>query len=243
MKPCIVIPARVNSTRLPNKVLCDINGKPMIVRVFENCKKSLISDVFVATDSPEVKNAIEKIGGRAFLTNPDLPSGTDRVFECLHKNGLDDKFDIVVNVQGDVPNIEPALINQIYNLLLKFLNADIATAVIKITEKEKLSNPNVVKAVLSMKDKDSGKALYFTRALAPFGEGDVFEHVGIYAYRMKALKKFISLPPSPLEKREKLEQLRALENDMNIFAQIVDFKTISVDTEEDLIFARKMIKN
>ena len=243
MKPCIIIPARVNSTRLPNKVLCDINGKPMIVRVFENCKKSLISDVFVATDSPTVQNVIESIGGKAFLTNPDLPSGTDRVFECLHQNGLEDKFDIILNVQGDVPNIEPDLINQTYNLLLKFANADIATAVIKITEQEKLSNPNVVKAILSMKDENSGKALYFTRALAPFGAGDVLEHVGIYAYRMKALRKFVSLTPSPLEKREKLEQLRALENDMSIFAQIVDFKTISVDTEEDLIFARKMIKS
>ena len=241
MKSCIVIPARINSSRLANKVLADINGKPMIVRVFENCKKTNIHDVFVATDSIDVKKAIEKVGGVAFLTNPDLPSGTDRVFECLSQNGLQDKFDIVVNVQGDVPNISPLLVNQTHDLLLKFLNADISTAVIKIMEEAKLHNPNVVKAVLNMKDKDSGKALYFTRANAPSGEGDKFEHVGIYAYRMKALKKFVSLSPSILEKQEKLEQLRALENDMTIFAQIVDFKAISVDTAEDLTFARKNI--
>lgn len=241
MKPCIIIPARIASSRLPNKVLADINGKPMILRVFENCMKSEIKNVFVATDSIEVKNIIESIGGRAFLTESKLPSGTDRVFSALKQFNAEDDFDAIINVQGDVPNISSDIISQTFNLLNQEKNSDITTAVVKFENEEKAQNPNAVKAILSMRGADFGKALYFTRSKAPFGKGDLLEHIGTYAYKRTALEKFVSLPQSTLEKRESLEQLRAIENDMTIFAKIVNFKPISIDTFDDLELARSRI--
>jgi 3-deoxy-manno-octulosonate cytidylyltransferase (CMP-KDO synthetase) len=241
MKFCIVIPARLKSTRLPLKMLADINGKPMIVRVFENCKKTNIKDVFVATDSLDIKSAIESIGGTAILTDEGLQSGTDRVFQALTTSGLLQNFDGIVNVQGDVPNISPDVINHTASLIKDVKMADISTAVVKITDKEKMHNSNVVKAVLSIKGDDWGRALYFSREAIPYGDGDFYEHIGIYAYKKDALRDFVSFNPSLLEKTEKLEQLRALENDLNIFAKIVNFNPISVDAEEDLNLARKLI--
>jgi 3-deoxy-manno-octulosonate cytidylyltransferase (CMP-KDO synthetase) len=200
-----------------------------------------MKDVFAATDSPNIQKAAQKAGAKAFLTNPGLPSGTDRIFAALKQNDLLEQFDVIVNVQGDVPNISPEVVLQTANLFLKDSDASVATAVLKIEDKKKLSNPNVVKAVVSLKQKDWGRALYFTRSAAPYGEGDFFEHIGIYAYKREALKRFVSLPPSPLEQREKLEQLRALEADMKINALITTFEPISVDSGADLERARKLI--
>ena len=237
MKACIIIPARLASSRLPKKVLAEINGKPMILRVFEACKKCEGIDVFVATDSLEVKEVIEKAGGRAFMTDPNLPSGTDRIFSAF-KQLETANYDAIINVQGDVPNISPKVILSTLELLKNTPQADITTP---ITKTEDGLKPNIVKAVFSKRGEDFGKALYFTRTPAPFGEGDLFEHIGLYAYRREALERFVSLPPSGLELREKLEQLRAIENDMQIFVQIVDFQPISVDVEEDLARANKEI--
>jgi 3-deoxy-manno-octulosonate cytidylyltransferase (CMP-KDO synthetase) len=237
MKSCIIIPARIASSRLPKKVLADINGKPMILRVFEACKKCEGIDVFVATDSLEVKGVIETVGGKAFMTDASLPSGTDRIFSAFMQLETAN-YDAIINVQGDVPNISSKVILSTLELLKKTPQADIATPITKTKDGLK---PNIVKAVFSTKGEDFGKAIYFTRTPAPFGEGDLFEHIGLYVYRKEALRRFVSLPPSPLELREKLEQLRAIENDMNIFVQIVDFKPISVDVEEDLTRAKKMI--
>jgi 3-deoxy-manno-octulosonate cytidylyltransferase (CMP-KDO synthetase) len=241
MKSCIIIPARLASSRLPQKILADINGKPMIVRVFEACKKCKDIDVFVAVDDPEVQKIIENVGGKAFLTDPALPSGTDRIFSAL-KQITNANYEFIVNVQGDVPNISSEVIMETLNLLKTNKEADIATPVVKIADEKLAEKPNIVKAILSLKGENYGKALYFTRLKAPFGEGDFFEHIGLYAYTKKALEKFISLKPSPLELRERLEQLRAIENDMNIFAGITNFHPISVDIEEDLQFAREKIK-
>jgi 3-deoxy-manno-octulosonate cytidylyltransferase (CMP-KDO synthetase) len=240
MKACIIIPARLGSSRLPNKVLAEINGKPMILRVFEACKKCEGIDVFVATDSEKVVNIIENAGGKAFLTDPNLPSGTDRIFSAFNQI-QNANYDAIINVQGDVPNISTDVIMQTLELLSKIPEASITTPVVKIENKSEAEKSNIVKAIISKRGESFGKALYFTRTLAPFGEGDLFEHIGLYAYRKEALKKFVSLAPSPLELREKLEQLRAIENDMAIFTPIVSFKPISVDVEEDLVRANKEI--
>ena len=241
MKTCIIIPARLASSRLPSKVLADINGKPMILHVFNNCVKANCGDVFVATDSEDVKFIIEKAGGKAILTNPDLPSGTDRIHAALSIIDAEKTiYSHVINVQGDVPNISSEVISKTYSLLLK-AKADITTPITLITDEAKKNKANVVKAIVSFKGNDFGKALYFTRSLAPSGEGNVYEHIGLYAYTRNALEKFVSSKPSTLEKRESLEQLRALENDMSIFVQLVDFTPISVDVMEDLENARKVI--
>ena len=242
MKTCIIIPARLGSSRLPNKVLADINGKAMIVRVYENCVRANCGEVFVATDSEKVKIEIEKAGGRAILTDPNLPSGTDRIHAAITILDPEKKlYSTVINVQGDVPNIEPFVIKQTNDLMQK-VKADITTPITLITDEAKKNKPNVVKAVVSFKGEGFGKALYFTRSVAPSGDGDLFEHIGLYIYSREALEKFVSLKPSTLEQRESLEQLRAIENDMIIFAKVVDFHPISVDVAEDLETARKKIK-
>lgn len=239
MKTCIIIPARLASSRLPNKVLADINGKPMILRVYENCINSKCGDVFVATDSEEVKKIIENAGGKAIMTNPSLPSGTDRINAALQIIDPSKNYSKIINVQGDVPNISTEVISSTSALMEK-TNADITTPITLIKSLEKASKPNVVKAIVSFKDQNYGRALYFTRTVSPFGEGDFYEHIGLYVYSRKALETFVSLKPSTLEKRESLEQLRALENDMKIFVNLVDFEPISVDTPEDLEFAKKI---
>ncbi len=230
-KTVIVIPARMGSTRLPNKPLADIGGKPMVVHVLERAQAANLGEVIVACAETEIKTAVEKAGGKAILTSPDLPSGTDRIYHAIRNT----QHDIIINLQGDMPLIEPALLQSVLKPL-KNPAVDIATLVTKLNDATAKANPNKVKAVLA----EDGRALYFTRAAAPHGNDEFFYHIGIYAYRRAALEKFIKLPPSPLEKLEKLEQLRALEAGMRIDAAIVSTEPMGVDTPEDLEKVRKL---
>jgi len=245
MNPVILIPARMASTRLPNKPLADIGGEPMIVHVWRQAVASTIGPVYVACDDARIAAAIEAAGGQAVMTLADHPSGSDRIYEALQKIDPQEKYDVVVNVQGDVPTIEPAIIRAALEPLNN-ADVDIATLACEIVEPHERADPSVVKPVLSFEGVARGtwrvaRALYFTRAMAPYGEGLLYHHIGIYAYRRLALKRFISLPPSPLELREKLEQLRALEAGMRIDAAIVDTVPLGVDTQEQLERARQIV--
>lgn len=230
-KTIIIIPARMGSTRLPNKPLADIGGKPMVVRVMEQALKANVGEVMVACAEVEIKEAVEKAGGKAILTSPDLPSGTDRIYHAARST----PHDIIINLQGDMPLIDPAIIHKVLEPL-KNHNADIATLVTPVKNAADKNNPNKVKAILA----ENGRALYFTRSPAPHGDDQFYYHIGIYAYRRAALEAFIKLPPSPLEQREKLEQLRALEAGMYIAAAVVDAEPLGVDTPEDLEKIRRM---
>ena len=241
MNPIVIIPARLGSTRLPGKPLADINGKPMIVRMLELGRAADIGPVAVACGDPEIADAIRSAGGRAVLTDPALPSGSDRVHAALAELDPDRRHDVVVNLQGDLPALEPAVIRAAVAALP---GADIATLAAEITDPAERDNPSVVKAVVAWEaDGKKGRALYFTRATAPGGEGPLFHHVGIYAFTRQALTRFVALPPSPLEKREKLEQLRALEAHMTIAVARVDRVPLSVDTPADLTRANTLLKN
>ncbi len=238
-KVIIIIPARLASTRLPNKPLAMIDGKTMIQRVYEQALKANLGEVFIATDGLEIGNEVKKFGGNYILTNPDLQSGTDRIYSAYKL--LKEDFDIIVNVQGDLPNIDPKVITECTNLALES-DCDIATVASKITDISEINNPNVVKIALAQ----NGLALYFSRSAIPFSKNindDYFHHIGIYAYKKNALEKFVNLTPSPLEKRESLEQLRALENGMKIAVKIVDAHPLSVDTQEDLDKVINLIKS
>jgi len=237
VKPIILIPARLAATRLPNKPLADIHGKPMIVHVWERAVTAKVGEVVVATDNENIYQAIESAGGKAMMTRADHPSGSDRIFEALQKIDPAKKHDIVINMQGDMPTFDPKILAAVLEPL-KDASIDIATLAAEITDPEEKTNPNVVKVIAGLRH-----ALYFTRATAPHGEGPLYHHIGIYAYRRAALEKFVSLPPSPLEKREKLEQLRALESGMRIGVSIVDTVPLGVDTEEQLEKARQLLKN
>ncbi len=235
MNPIIMIPARLNSVRLPKKVLADIHGKPMICRVAELALQSKVGPVYVACSEIEVKEVIESMGYQAIMTDPNLPSGTDRIFEAVQKADPTKKFDMVINVQGDLPNFDPHILK---DLLEPFKNPayQISSLCFAITNDDDLTNPNVVKAILSKKTDTIAEALYFTRSTPPAShrEGTFYHHVGIYAYRRAALDRFVTLPPSPLEKQEKLEQLRALEDGMRISIGLIRSQPMSVDTAEDL---------
>ena len=238
-KVIIIIPARLASTRLPNKPLAMIDGKTMIQRVYEQALKANLGEVFIATDGLEIGNEVKKFGGNYILTNPDLQSGTDRIYSAYKL--LKEDFDIIVNVQGDLPNIDPKVITECTNLALES-DCDIATVASKITDISEINNPNVVKIALAQ----NGLALYFSRSAIPFSKNindAYFHHIGIYAYKKNALEKFVNLTPSPLEKRESLEQLRALENGMKIAVKIVDAHPLSVDTQEDLDKVINLIKS
>ncbi|MCA0405215.1 MAG: 3-deoxy-manno-octulosonate cytidylyltransferase [Proteobacteria bacterium] len=239
-QPVIIIPARMAASRLPGKPLADIAGLPMIVQVWKRAVESGIGPVLVAADSPEIVTAVETAGGQAVLTNPDHPSGSDRIFEAIEKFDPTGKHDLIVNVQGDLPTLDPAIIVE----ALKPLEdeaVDISTLVAVITREEEKTASQVVKAVASPISGARHRALYFTRATAPWGEGPLFHHIGLYVYRRAALKRFVSLPPSPLEKREKLEQLRALEAGMRIDLMVVDTVPLGVDTPEELERAREIL--
>ena len=213
----------------------------MIQHIYERCVASGCGDVFVACDNEEVANIITKIGGRFVMTDPNLQSGTDRAHAAL--SAIDPnqtKYDIIINVQGDIPNIESNVISQTATLLDK-LNCDITTPVVLISDEAKKTKPSAVKPVIAFKGPDYGRALYFTRATAPYGLGDLYEHVGLYVYKRSAIEKFVKLPQSSLEKRESLEQLRALEDGMTIYVQVVDSAPVSVDIPEDLEAARHAI--
>ncbi len=216
-----------------------IDGKTMIQRVYEQALKANLGEVFIATDGLEIGNEVKKFGGNYILTNPDLQSGTDRIYSAYKL--LKEDFDIIVNVQGDLPNIDPKVITECTNLALES-DCDIATVASKITDISEINNPNVVKIALAQ----NGLALYFSRSAIPFSKNindDYFHHIGIYAYKKNALEKFVNLTPSPLEKRESLEQLRALENGMKIAVKIVDTHPLSVDTQEDLDKVINLIKS
>jgi 3-deoxy-manno-octulosonate cytidylyltransferase (CMP-KDO synthetase) len=241
MSPIVIIPARMASTRLPGKPLADISGTPMIVRVWQQAMKAAVGPVLVAAAEREIANAIARAGGHAVLTEPNLPSGSDRIFVALQSFDAAGKHDVVVNLQGDLPALDPAAVKAVADALVA-TGADIATLAAEIDDAKDFDNPNVVKPVVAWEPNGRrGRALYFTRARAPNGEGALFHHIGIYAYKREALARFVTLPPSPLEKREKLEQLRALEAGMSIAVARVDHVPLSVDTPEDLAKARKLI--
>lgn len=238
MQPIVAIPARLTSTRLPNKPLAEIAGAPMIVRVWRQAKSANVGPVLVAAADAKIAATIERAGGVAVMTNPDLASGSDRIFRALESYDPAGRFDVVVNLQGDLPDIDPRYIGRVVETLIAS-GADIATLAAPIEDPADCENPNVVKPVVAWDtDGRSGRALYFTRARAPAGEGAVFHHVGIYAYRRDALARFVALPPSSLELREKLEQLRALEAGMTIAVARVESVPLSVDTPADLAKAR-----
>ncbi|WP_407176993.1 3-deoxy-manno-octulosonate cytidylyltransferase [Bradyrhizobium sp. STM 3562] len=236
----VVIPARMASTRLPGKPLLDIAGLPMIVHVFRRAEAAAIGRVAVATDTIEIAQAVRAHGGEAVMTRADHASGSDRVFEALGTLDPRGEAEIVINVQGDFPTIAPGNIRDVL-APLSDPAVDIATLAAKIHTKEESANPNVVKAVGSPLGGGRLRALYFTRATAPHGEGQRYHHIGLYAYRRAALERFVRLPPSPLEQQEKLEQLRALEAGMRIDITIVDSVPRGVDTPADLETARRIL--
>jgi 3-deoxy-manno-octulosonate cytidylyltransferase (CMP-KDO synthetase) len=236
----ILIPARLASTRLPGKPLADIAGEPMIVHVMRRAEAAGIGPVAVATDSEAIAACVEKAGGRAVMTSSGHVCGSDRIFEALAALDPEGRAEIVVNVQGDLPTLAPA---DIAAALLPLADplVDIATLAAEITNPQERSDRNVVKVVGSPVAPDRLRALYFTRASAPAGDGPLYHHIGLYAYRRAALARFVSLPPSPLEQREKLEQLRALEAGMRIDVVIVGGVPLGVDTPADLDRARVLL--
>lgn len=239
MSILVLIPARLGSTRLPKKALADIGGRPMVVRVAERAQAAGIGRVVVATDAAEIRDAVEAAGHHAVMTSPDHQSGSDRIFEALQAVDPDGMVETIVNVQGDLPTIEPESIRQV---LAPFEDprCDVATLCVEIRDEAENTNPNVVKLVGSPIGPSRLRALYFTRATAPWGEGPLYHHVGLYAYRRASLERFVALPPSTLEIRERLEQLRALEDGMRIDAEIVDTVPLGVDAADDLERARMM---
>jgi 3-deoxy-manno-octulosonate cytidylyltransferase (CMP-KDO synthetase) len=240
MSALILIPARMASTRLPGKPLADICGRPMIVHVAERATESGLGRVVVATDTEAVAEAVRARGFEAVMTRADHESGSDRIFEALTALDPQRGVDVVINVQGDLPTIDPEIIRAALRPLDQ-AGVDIATLGVEIGLEAEKTNPNVVKIVGSSVAERRLRALYFTRATAPWGEGPLYHHIGLYAYRRAALERFVSLPPSPLEKRERLEQLRALEAGMRIDVEIVDSVPLGVDTPEDLDRAREIL--
>ncbi|NQV47678.1 MAG: 3-deoxy-manno-octulosonate cytidylyltransferase [Rhodospirillaceae bacterium] len=242
LNPLVVIPARMQSSRLPGKPLADILGEPMIVHVWRRAMEADVGPVIVACAEPEIAEAIEASGGRAVITRADHPSGSDRVYEAVCLADPDRKYDAIINVQGDLPTIEAACVRASLAPLANEA-VHIATLAAPITDEEEKTNPNVVKAVLSFQDGNNhiGRALYFSRARVPAGDGPLYHHIGLYAFRRTALERFINLPPGQLEQKEKLEQLRALEDGMRIDAALVDTVPLGVDTPADLERARQIL--
>ena len=240
LKPVVLIPARMASTRLPGKPLADIAGAPMIVQVWRRAIEAGVGPVVVATDDERVAAAVEAAGGRAVMTRAAHPSGSDRIFEALGRLDPGGAYDVVVNVQGDLPTIEKAAVRACL-APLDDAEVDIATLATPIVRAQEKDDPNVVKAVGAEIAPRRLRALYFTRARAPWGDGPLLHHIGLYAYRRAALARFVALPPSPLERRERLEQLRALEAGMRVDIAVVDTPPLGVDTPEDLERARAML--
>jgi 3-deoxy-manno-octulosonate cytidylyltransferase (CMP-KDO synthetase) len=234
----IVIPARMAASRLPGKPLADIGGRPLIAHVLERAMAARLGPVYVATDSRDIVAAVEAAGGRAVMTGVDHASGTDRVFEAVGQIAV--AADIVINVQGDLPTLDPADIGAALAPLADPA-VDIATIAAEISKPEERTNPNVVKVVGTPTAERRLRALYFTRATAPAGDGPLYHHIGLYAYRRAALTRFVHLPVSTLERREKLEQLRALEAGMRIDVALVQSVPLGVDTPADLDAARVLL--
>jgi 3-deoxy-manno-octulosonate cytidylyltransferase (CMP-KDO synthetase) len=238
--PLVLVPARLAATRLPNKPLAEIAGEPMIVHVWRRATEAGIGPVAVATDDSAIAEVVERAGGRAVMTRADHPSGSDRIHEAVEALDPDGRYDAVINVQGDLPTIDPRAIAAAV-LPLADPAVDIATLVAAIVRDEERGDPNVVKLVGSEVAPGRFRALYFTRATAPFGDGPLYHHIGLYAFRRRTLARFVALPPSALERRERLEQLRALEAGMRIDAVLVDDVPLGVDTPHDLERARESL--
>ncbi|MBK5959404.1 3-deoxy-manno-octulosonate cytidylyltransferase [Rhodoplanes elegans] len=236
----VLVPARLAATRLPDKPLADIGGVPMIVHVMRRAVEAGIGPVVVATDSEAIRAVVAAAGGHAVLTRGDHPSGSDRIFEALQTIDPEGRFGTVVNVQGDLPTLAPADVAAAV-APLHDPSVDIATLAAEIVRDEERTNPNVVKVVGSPVADRRLRALYFTRATAPWGDGPLYHHIGLYAYRRAALARFVALPPSVLERRERLEQLRALEAGMRIDVAVVVSVPLGVDTPADLDAARAIL--
>ena len=240
MNPLILIPARMGATRLPGKPLADIGGKPMIVRAWESALNSGLP-VAVAAGDQEIVDVIEALGGTAILTDPDLPSGSDRIRAAVEAIDPDGEHDAIINLQGDMPFADPGLATACAALLHGEPECDIATLVAAESGISDRSNPDVVKAVLALAEGErQGRALYFTRSTL-YGDAPVWRHIGVYGYRREALMRFCAAPPSPLERREKLEQLRALEMGLSIWAEVIAEAPLSVDSPADLEAARALV--
>ncbi len=242
MNPIVIVPARLASTRLPGKPLADIQGKPMICHVLDRAAEAMCGPVLCAAAEREIVEAVAAAGYDAVLTDPAHPSGSDRIWEALTLKDPDGAFDIIVNLQGDLPTLDPRLVTAVLAPLTD-PDVDIATLVTEITDPKDRTDPNIPKCVAALEDgRQQARALYFTRATAPFGDGPLWYHIGIYAYRRDALRRFVAMPPGVLEKREKLEQLRALEAGMRIDAVRVDTVPLGVDTPADLERAREILQ-
>ena len=238
MNPIVIIPARMAATRLPGKPLADIGGVPMIVRVLKAAEAAGAGRVAVAAGDAQIVRAVEAAGERAVLTDPALPSGSDRILAALDALDPGGAHDVVINLQGDMPFVTAEVLKACVDLLASEPACDIATMVAPEDSEADRANPDVVKAVLAIPPGGHrGRALYFTRSTL-HGDGPIWRHIGIYGYRREALRQFNAAPPSPLEKREKLEQLRALELGLQIWAASIDKPPISVDTPADLEKAR-----
>lgn len=235
----ILIPARMASSRLPGKPLADIAGRSMILRVLDAALAAGVGRAAVAAGDAEIADAVRAAGAEAVLTDPDLPSGSDRVRAAADILDPQRRCDVVINLQGDMPTLAPEALQAVADVLTASPGADLATLVTPTEDPREIADPNVVKAIVSLSQgARAGRALYFTRAAAPTGPGPVWHHIGVYAFRRAALDAFTALSPSPLEKRERLEQLRALEAGMRIDAAVIDSAPEGVDTPEDLERAR-----
>ncbi|RFB79183.1 3-deoxy-manno-octulosonate cytidylyltransferase [Methylovirgula sp. 4M-Z18] len=239
--PIILIPARMASTRLPGKPLADIHGVPMIVHVWRRAMEAKLGPVVVATDDMIIKQAIEAAGGQAVMTGVHHQSGSDRIWEAVGIADPQARHDVIINVQGDLPTLDPEITRAVM-LPLSDASVDIATLTAIIRREEERGDPNIVKMIGTEIAARRYRALYFTRATAPTGEGPLFHHIGLYAYRRAVLERFVHLPPSPLEKREKLEQLRALEAGMRIDVMEVDTVPLGVDNPHELKRARELLR-
>jgi len=239
--PIVLIPARLESSRLPGKPLADIHGKPMIVHVLDRARQADVGPVLIAAANPEIVDAVQAAGGNAILTDPNHPTGSDRIYEALTLYDPDGEYDAIVNVQGDLPTLDPKIVRVAFTLLAD-PDVDIATLGAEIIDEAESTDPNVPRAIASIRKPDSvGRALYFTRGAAPWGEGPHYHHIGLYAYRRAALERFVALPRGVLEQREQLEQLRALEAGMRIEIACVDTVPLGVDTPAELARAREIL--
>ena len=241
LNPVVAIPSRLAARRLPDKPLAEIAGVPMIVQVWRRAVAAAVGPVIVACAEPAIADAITHAGGRAILTDPALPSGSDRICAALAMIDPDGHHDVVINLQGDLPTIAPATIRAALAPLADPA-VDIATLAAPIVDPAERDDPNVVKAVVERADGAAcGRALYFTRVAAPAGNGPLLHHIGLYAYRRAALERFVALPPAALERRESLEQLRALAAGLRIDVAVVDAVPLGVDTPADLARARALL--
>jgi 3-deoxy-manno-octulosonate cytidylyltransferase (CMP-KDO synthetase) len=241
-KAVVLIPARMASTRLPGKPLADIGGHPMIVQVAMRAREAGAQRIVVAVDDERVFQAVKNAGFDVTMTRDDHQSGSDRIFEALQKADPDGNAEFIINVQGDLPTIEPETIRASLRPM-ENASTDIATLTVEITDEDEKTNPSIVKIVGSPISPSRLRALYFTRATAPYGQGPLYHHIGLYTYRRAALEKFVSLKPSTLEMRESLEQLRAIEAGMRIDAEIVNSVPLGVDTQAQLDKAREILAN